>query len=121
MAVYSPIPDSVAGVSCSCGQVWCFKCGEKVHWPASCHQAESFRQEVHKRGDDVNDLDWLVIVHVKKCPRCHQPMEKNGGCQHMSCRCGHHFCWECLGDWSAHGTTLTCPQGKRNLLVSRCP
>jgi ariadne-1 len=24
------------------------------------------------------------------------PIERNGGCMHMTCRCGHEFFWCCL-------------------------
>ena len=31
---------------------------------------------------------------VRRCPKCQSPIEKNGGCNHMTCtRCGRHFDW----------------------------
>lgn len=41
---------------------------------------------------------------------CSKPIEKNGGCMHMTCRkesagCGHEFCWLCRGAWSDHGSS----------------
>eukprot|EP00929_Paragymnodinium_shiwhaense_P013426 TRINITY_DN12127_c0_g1_i1.p1 TRINITY_DN12127_c0_g1~~TRINITY_DN12127_c0_g1_i1.p1 ORF type:complete len:286 (+),score=29.46 TRINITY_DN12127_c0_g1_i1:211-1068(+) len=33
---------------------------------------------------------------VKECPRCRMPIEKNGGCNHMTCRCGHEFYWSTM-------------------------
>jgi ariadne-1 len=35
-------------------------------------------------------------VKVKKCPKCTEYIEKNGGCDHMTCRCGHEFWWSSL-------------------------
>ena len=29
-----------------------------------------------------------------RCPRCRHLIEKNGGCDHMACRCGQHFTWK---------------------------
>eukprot|EP00746_Dinoflagellata_sp_MGD_P127913 gnl/MRDRNA2_/MRDRNA2_62390_c0_seq1.p1 gnl/MRDRNA2_/MRDRNA2_62390_c0~~gnl/MRDRNA2_/MRDRNA2_62390_c0_seq1.p1 ORF type:complete len:362 (+),score=47.74 gnl/MRDRNA2_/MRDRNA2_62390_c0_seq1:82-1167(+) len=31
--------------------------------------------------------------HMKCCPSCNALIEKNGGCDHMTCRCGHTFNW----------------------------
>ena len=52
----------------------------------------------------------LVIINLKNrantktCPKCDSCIEKNGGCNHMTCRkCGHEFCWICMKNWSAHG------------------
>jgi hypothetical protein len=32
--------------------------------------------------------------HFRKCPHCQSPIEKNGGCNNMSCRCGRAFQWD---------------------------
>lgn len=33
-------------------------------------------------------------VELRFCPSCDTPIQKNGGCQHMSCACGRDFTWE---------------------------
>jgi len=38
---------------------------------------------------------WTV-ANTKQCPKCKIPIEKNKGCNHMTCKCGFHFCWLCL-------------------------
>ncbi|KAI0506436.1 hypothetical protein F5B22DRAFT_623554 [Xylaria bambusicola] len=31
----------------------------------------------------------------KRCPSCRRLVEKVTGCDHISCRCGQHFCYKC--------------------------
>lgn len=33
---------------------------------------------------------------IKRCPKCRAGVRKMYGCSHIECRCGAHFCWECL-------------------------
>ena len=40
--------------------------------------------------------------HLKPCPHCNTSVEKNSGCNHMTCRCGTHFCWTCSQILPAH-------------------
>nr|XP_060470479.1 E3 ubiquitin-protein ligase parkin isoform X2 [Panthera onca] len=40
---------------------------------------------------------------TKPCPRCHVPVEKNGGCMHMKCpqpQCRLEWCWACSCEWN---------------------
>lgn len=43
---------------------------------------------------------------TNKCPKCEIPIEKTTGCPHMSCPCGHQFCWYCLKDYYPSGNNI---------------
>jgi len=32
--------------------------------------------------------------HLKHCPSCYAMIQKDGGCDHMKCHCGHEFSWD---------------------------
>jgi IBR domain, a half RING-finger domain len=39
---------------------------------------------------------WAANIGAHKCPKCHIPIEKDHGCNHMSCpKCSHYWCWTC--------------------------
>ncbi|KAF8864949.1 hypothetical protein BDZ45DRAFT_469346 [Acephala macrosclerotiorum] len=33
---------------------------------------------------------------IKRCPKCRTGVRRMYGCAHIECRCGAHFCWDCL-------------------------
>lgn len=76
-----------------CRNTYCTNCLQTHPANINCNQAG-------KQGNDK----WLQD-HTKKCPQCKKNIEKNNGCNHMTCKCGHGFCWECLARWK----TCTCP------------
>ena len=57
----------------------------------------------------TNDF-WSQIwkeVWVKFCPKCDSPIEKTGGCYHMTCHnCSYEFCWDCLQPYRSHKLPL---------------
>ncbi|CAM4852693.1 unnamed protein product [Rotaria socialis] len=93
---------------CSCGQRICSECGEEYHFPASCKQYKTYVMRLRESGDDllssskVGDNSTCYIAEGKNCPNCGEFVEKNGGCPHMTCKCGSEYCWMCLKRWSAH-------------------
>lgn len=86
---------------CNCGTSFCFNCGEEVHFPIPCEIIKSWNQ---KNQGEAENVTW-IFVHTKMCPNCKQPIEKNQGCMHMTCRCKHEFCWLCMAPWRGHSGT----------------
>ncbi|EMR69764.1 hypothetical protein MGN70_009210 [Eutypa lata] len=92
----------VPTVACSCGHRFCFGCILNDHQPAPC---ELVKRWLKKCADDSETANW-ISANTKECPKCNSTIEKNGGCNHMTCRkCRHEFCWMCMGLWSEHGTS----------------
>lgn len=54
-----------------------------------------------RRGWDLKAVVGFIyfLFLTSKCPKCEIPIEKTTGCPHMSCPCGHQFCWYCLKDY----------------------
>ncbi|XP_015629588.1 probable E3 ubiquitin-protein ligase ARI1 [Oryza sativa Japonica Group] len=78
-------------VSCPCGASFCFGCAAPAHSPCPCAMWE--RWEAKCRGESMN-VDW-ILANTKSCPKCSKPIEKNGGCNHVRCKCGQCLCWLC--------------------------
>jgi len=99
-------------VRCGCGLTFCSSCLLKDgHEPASCQQWESWRREfpaelssLRRRLEDGRKAVRWAQRHAQLCPGCRAYVEKNGGCNHMICRCGTHFCSECGRRWELHST-----------------
>merc|ERR1711959_714195 len=59
---------------------------------------------------DMAESDEAQLVHwidsnAKRCPKCGMGIEKNDGCDHMTCQrmaggCGAEFCWRCEADYN---------------------
>lgn len=92
----------VPTVHCDCGHDFCFGCTLNNHQPAPCSLVKKW---LKKCEDDSETANW-ISANTKECPKCNSTIEKNGGCNHMTCRkCRHEFCWMCMGVWSEHGTS----------------
>tara|TARA_R110002003_G_scaffold104_35_gene8508 strand:- start:10325 stop:11641 length:1317 start_codon:yes stop_codon:yes gene_type:complete len=92
----------VPTVHCDCGHDFCFGCALNNHQPAPCSLVKRW---LKKCEDDSETANW-ISANTKECPKCNSTIEKNGGCNHMTCRkCRHEFCWMCMGVWSEHGTS----------------
>ncbi|KAK6909443.1 hypothetical protein I203_103461 [Kwoniella mangroviensis CBS 8507] len=93
----------VPTVQCKCGHDLCFGCGYSAsHRPVLCRIVKLWEK---KCADDSETANWLQ-ANTKECSKCQSTIEKNGGCNHMTCKkCKWEFCWVCMGPWSEHGTS----------------
>jgi len=82
-----------------CGFVFCFTCSLQWHPDISC-------DELAKRQKNLKDKKrvdkWKKKHKTKPCPMCRADIEKDKGCNHMSCSsCTHQFCWLCMRKYTA--------------------
>jgi ariadne-1 len=90
---------------CQCGERICWRCSEEAHSPLTC---ELKIQWLKITEEESMQAKW-VVENTKPCPVCNTRIEKNSGCNHMTCRartgtggCGYEFCWICGHDWKTH-------------------
>jgi len=102
---------SMSRASCQCGHTWCFGCGQEWHEPADC---QTFHAWLERCAGDSETYNW-ISSYTKDCPnqKCKSPIEKNGGCNVVSCiSCRKQFCWLCLDDWATHSDHFSCNRYK---------
>lgn len=96
----SAMTTTIPTVTCSCGKAFCFNCKMDDHMPTPCVLAGKW---IIKCRDDSETSNWIK-ANTKECTKCKTTIEKNGGCNHMTCRdCHYEFCWVCMGSWKDHG------------------
>ena len=66
--------------------------------------AASIKEERPAGAADESEI--FIQRNFIKCPSCHVPIERNAGCDHMSCKCcGTQFCYKC----GALSMEIECP------------
>jgi hypothetical protein len=69
-----------------------FACRKLDCYLVYCPQCKSWHQR-----------DRPCITEGKKCPKCHVAIVKDGGCNHVTCRCGCHLCYACMAVFATPG------------------
>lgn len=73
----------------------CNECGKRF-----CSQC---LLEPHEGKCDDEEINFFKNnLHYRQCQKCKVIIEKNQGCNHMTCRCGYQFCYVCGDRWSPH-------------------
>jgi E3 ubiquitin-protein ligase RNF144 len=70
-----------------CGAKSCYK--HEVIW----HEGQTCKDyDESKKQPDFATNAYLSRT-TKTCPMCTMHIEKNEGCNHMTCKCSYQFCW----------------------------
>ncbi|XP_076938014.1 E3 ubiquitin-protein ligase RSL1-like [Bidens hawaiensis] len=92
----------------SCNRLFCAQCKVVWHCGMSCEEFELW-----KKGELGGDDNMLINLAKDKkwmrCSNCKFFVERVDGCLHMSCRCGHEFCYGC---GEAYVSTHVCAAGR---------
>lgn len=83
------VGSAVSTVKCTaCLAPFCFRCGEEGHELVSCVQLGVWALKCQNESETAN---W-ILVNTKKCPKCQTRIEKNQGCNHITCTKVRCFC-----------------------------
>lgn len=69
-----------------CATAICTKCKDLAHPGQPC-TANHGKDEL---------IAMLKSFGYKQCPRCRSAVGKMYGCNHIACKCGAHWCWDCM-------------------------
>lgn len=76
---------------------WCIKCnGAKICGARECGDAPP--NLTNYICDDCTDP---TANDFKNCPSCNHPTVLTSGCNHITCPCGAHWCFECGGEFNS--------------------
>ncbi|GFO18180.1 E3 ubiquitin-protein ligase rnf14 [Plakobranchus ocellatus] len=59
------------------------------------HAVQRKFEELRKKLETEMKTKATVKKSTRPCPKCKIPVEKIGGCNKMTCKCGAFFCWVC--------------------------
>jgi len=93
----------------SCNVSYCMVC--QLPWASLVtgvsHSNMSCRRYSKRSGDgggsdasSANKNLNYILGGGKSCPRCRVQIDRNGGCNHITCFCGMEWCYVCQSEWS---------------------
>ena len=84
-----------------CNAHYCLKCKAPAHMGKPCQKSDT---DENKMDDAFYEL--AKGQKFKQCPKCAFWVERSQGCNHMTCRCGASFCYECGGKYGVCACVL---------------
>jgi len=92
-----------------CNRLFCARC--KVPWHANleCSEFQSLP------ATDKTESDFLLLKLAedckwRRCGKCKSMVELVYGCNHITCRCRHEFCYVCGTSWKNGSPDCNCPR-----------
>ncbi|XP_058199702.1 E3 ubiquitin-protein ligase RSL1-like isoform X1 [Rhododendron vialii] len=90
-----------------CQGLFCLYC--KVPWHNNMSCGTYKRSNPSPSAEDAK-LKSLARKNLwRQCVKCSHMVELTEGCNHITCRCGHQFCYICGAEWRNKKATCACP------------
>ena len=93
---YVFIHDGESDFRCpKCNSHYCLDCRVNYHTGRTCieYKAEKVNNTFSKA--DAQFIEFVKGAKYKQCAKCKFWVERTDGCLHMTCKCGHEFCYKC--------------------------
>ncbi|KAJ7152586.1 hypothetical protein C8R43DRAFT_1003009 [Mycena crocata] len=92
----------------SCQLLMCSACRVAWHQDISCEQYQALPPG-ERSPEDRLLLELAKAKDWRRCPTCSSLVELVSGCNHMTCRCGTHFCFKCGSLATTKGLCMRTP------------
>ncbi|TKR87196.1 hypothetical protein L596_011639 [Steinernema carpocapsae] len=93
--LYAASGTSAKILVCECGFGICRECREEAHVPLSCEGMRKYEDFLKRSGQTFHESSAIHVANGVKCPKCSAVIDLFEGCNHMTCLCGHEFCYAC--------------------------
>lgn len=80
----------------NCNKIYCLTCRVEYHNNMTCKE---YQINSKFSDDDKKFVEFVRGKKYKQCSQCKFWVEKNEGCDHMTCRCSYQFCYVCGGKY----------------------
>ncbi|KAL1195115.1 E3 ubiquitin-protein ligase RSL1 [Cardamine amara subsp. amara] len=90
-----------------CERFVCVDCGVPWHASMSCEEFQILPVD-ERYPDDITLHRLAKYKRWRRCQQCRIMIELAYGCNHMTCRCGHEFCYSCGAEYREGQQTCTC-------------
>ncbi|CAN8325292.1 unnamed protein product [Cochlearia groenlandica] len=90
-----------------CERFVCVDCGVPWHASMSCEEFQILPVD-ERHPDDITLHRLARYKRWRRCQHCRIMIELSQGCNHMTCRCGHQFCYCCGAEYREGHQTCTC-------------
>mmetsp|Transcript_24778 Transcript_24778/g.65040 ORF Transcript_24778/g.65040 Transcript_24778/m.65040 type:complete len:573 (-) Transcript_24778:93-1811(-) len=90
----------------SCDRELCVRCHSNWHTDATC---EEWQAQQIEDSAEVKLAEMAERQGWRRCRGCGVMVQLSHGCNHMTCRCGQHFCYACGEGWPT--SSGTCSKG----------
>ncbi|KAF2501530.1 hypothetical protein BU16DRAFT_556011 [Lophium mytilinum] len=98
-----PHPEEEPIFTCEvCNAKYCTLCKVPYHDGLTCAEYKQRGGLTEEQKGQEDATAKFKEKRTKKCPDCRSPIQKDRGCDHMTCSyCRKQFCWDCLADWNS--------------------
>ncbi|KAK3135932.1 hypothetical protein QOZ80_5BG0425480 [Eleusine coracana subsp. coracana] len=101
-----------------CRGSFCISCKVPWHDQMTCDDYKRSFPHAHPEDAKLQNLAKKRLWH--QCVKCKHMIELAEGCYHMTCVCGHEFCYTCGKAWKDKKATCSCVLWhERNIIRNR--
>ncbi|KAF7289983.1 RBR-type E3 ubiquitin transferase [Mycena indigotica] len=94
-----------------CGASLCKSCKSVWHEKLTCEAYQALPLN-ERAPEDIAFTDLAQQEKWRRCPKCSAMVELKSGCNHITCVCKHHFCYQCGADFEHTNGRYRCTGGR---------